>query len=246
MVDRATGQLGDGKEQEMAILKVEDVSRVYDDEGVPVRALDGVSFEIRKGEFTAIIGPSGSGKTTLLNVIGGLDRPSTGKVWVSGTDITTLSGSGRVDFRLHHIGFVFQAYNLIPVFTAAENVEFIMLLQGRPKAERTGRVRELLASVGLEDRMDSRPARLSGGQQQRVAVARALASRPEFILADEPTANLDSQASGRLLDIMARLNSEYQMTFIFATHDSRVMERAHRIIRLLDGRVESDRIPEKA
>ena len=230
----------------MAILKVEDVSKTYDDEGVPVHALDGVSFEIGKGEFAAIIGPSGSGKTTLLNVIGGLDRPTEGRVWIGGTDITTLSGSRRVDFRLHHIGFVFQAYNLIPVLTAAENVEFIMLLQGRPGGERSQRVMELLTSVGLGDRLDSRPAQLSGGQQQRVAVARALASRPEFILADEPTANLDSQASGRLLDIMARLNREYQMTFIFATHDPRVVERARRIITLLDGRVESDRRPQEA
>jgi len=225
----------------MAILKVENVSKVYDDEGVPVHALAGVSFEIQKGEFTAIIGPSGSGKTTLLNVIGGLDQPSGGAVWIDRQDITTLSGGKRVDFRLHHIGFVFQAYNLIPVLTAAENVEFIMLLQGQPREERVRRTRELLASVGLGDRMDSRPTQLSGGQQQRVAVARALASRPEFILADEPTANLDSEASGQLLDMMGHLNREYQMTFIFATHDPRVMSRARRIITMLDGRIESDR-----
>jgi putative ABC transport system ATP-binding protein len=237
----AAGPIRDSKEQEMTVLKVEKIGKVYDDEGVPVHALDSVSFEVQKGEFVAVIGPSGSGKTTLLNVIGGLDKPSAGRVWIGGTDITALSGSKRVDFRLHHIGFVFQAYNLIPVLSAAENVEFIMLLQGRPGTERTQRVRELLAGVGLGDRMDSRPSQLSGGQQQRVAVARALASKPEIILADEPTANLDSQASGRLLDIMARLNQEHQMTFIFATHDSRVMERAHRIIKLLDGRVESDR-----
>jgi putative ABC transport system ATP-binding protein len=234
------------KGRDMTILKVENIGKVYDDEGVPVHALNGLSFEVLEGEFTAIIGPSGSGKTTLLNIIGGLDRPSTGKVWVGGTDITGLSAASRVDFRLHHIGFVFQAYNLIPVLTAAENVEFIMLLQGRPKSERTERVRALLESVGLGDRMNSRPAQLSGGQQQRVAVARALASKPEFILADEPTANLDSQASGNLLDIMARLNREYRMTFIFATHDSRVMERARRIIRLLDGRVESDQVANTA
>jgi putative ABC transport system ATP-binding protein len=224
----------------MAIVRVENVTKVYDDEGVPVRALDGVSFEVQEGEFTAIIGPSGSGKTTLLNIIGALDEPSGGKVWIDRTDITALSGSGRVNFRLHHIGFVFQAYNLIPVLTAAENVEFIMLLQGRPREERIERVRELLTRVGLGDRMDSRPAGLSGGQQQRVAVARALASRPEFILADEPTANLDSEASGQLLDIMARLNRDYRMTFVFATHDQRVMNRARRIITLLDGHVQSD------
>ncbi|MGD8628061.1 MAG: ABC transporter ATP-binding protein [bacterium] len=228
----------------MAILKVEKVSKVYDDEGVPVHALDGVSFEIQKGEFTAITGPSGSGKTTLLNMIGGLDKPSDGRVWIDRQDITTLAGSKRIDFRLHHIGFVFQAYNLIPVLTAAENVEFIMLLQGRPKQERVQRTRELLSSVGLGDRLDSRPTQLSGGQQQRVAVARALASRPEFILADEPTANLDSESSGRLLDIMGQLNREREMTFIFATHDPRVMSRARRIITMLDGRIESDRTAE--
>jgi putative ABC transport system ATP-binding protein len=234
------------KEREMVILRVDDLSKVYGEEGVPVRALDRVSFEVQKGEFMAIIGPSGSGKTTLLNIVGGLDQASGGGVWIGGKNIAALPGGRIVDFRLHHIGFVFQAYNLIPVLTAAENVEFIMLLQGRPKRERVEQARMLLESVGLGDRMNSRPAQLSGGQQQRVAVARALASRPEFILADEPTANLDSEASGQLLDIMAKLNREYQMTFIFATHDPRVMARARRIITLLDGRVQSDRVAEEA
>jgi putative ABC transport system ATP-binding protein len=186
------------------------------------------------------VGPSGSGKTTLLNLIGGLDYPTSGKVWVNGVDISSMKRNKLIDFRLYHIGFVFQAYNLIPVLTAKENVEFVMLLQKRPKKERERRVRELFREVGLEDRMDNRPSELSGGQQQRVAVARALASKPKFVLADEPTANLDSQSADNLLDMMARLNREEHMTFIFSTHDQRVIDRARRVVRLVDGQITSD------
>ena len=207
---------------------------------VPVKALDGVELSIEKLEFTAIIGPSGSGKTTLLNIIGGLDQPTTGSIEIDGTDISTLKESQLVDFRLHHIGFVFQAYNLIPVLTARENVEFVMLLQNVVKEEREKRSIELLEAVGLRDRMDSRPSELSGGQQQRVAVARALASYPAFVLADEPTANLDSQAAFSLLELMEQLNRKYGMTFVFATHDSRVIQRAHRVVTIQDGKITTD------
>lgn len=223
----------------MAIIKVEDITKVYNPEQVPVHALNGVSLEIEEGEFTAIVGPSGSGKTTLLNVIGGLDEPTSGKVFIRNTDMFSLSERALIDFRLHHIGFVFQAYNLIPVLTAKENVEFILQMQGESKKQYNERSRELLHMVGLEDKMDKRPAELSGGQQQRVAVARALASKPDFVLADEPTANLDSKSTANLLDMMLKLNEEEQMTFIFSTHDQRVVERARRVITLVDGKVES-------
>ena len=205
-----------------------------------MNALRGVNMEIKKGEFTAIVGPSGSGKTTLLNIIGGLDRPSSGHVEIDGIDIADLSDNKLIDFRKNKIGFVFQAYNLIPVLTARENVEFIMLLQKRPKEEREQRVLELLNAVGLEDQINKRPSKLSGGQQQRVAVARALASKPLFVLADEPTANLDSASTSNLLDIMANLNQKEQMTFVFSTHDQRVIDRARRVITLEDGKIVSD------
>jgi putative ABC transport system ATP-binding protein len=211
---------------------------------VPVVALGGITVEVEKGDFLAIVGPSGSGKTTLLNIIGGLDHPTRGSVVIDGVDISTMKADELIEFRLNHIGFVFQAYNLIPVLTALENVEFIMLLQNRSKSERIRRATEILRSVGLEDRGSSRPSELSGGQQQRVAVARALASQPSFVLADEPTANLDSNAAESLLDIMERLNHEQKMTFLFSTHDPRVMRRAHRILTLEDGRVKSDEIRE--
>jgi putative ABC transport system ATP-binding protein len=195
---------------------------------------------MQRGEFTALVGPSGSGKTTLLNLIGGLDKSDTGKIIINGTDITTLKPNALIDFRLHNIGFIFQSYNLVPVLTARENVEFIMLLQNIDKADRDKRVTNLLNQVGLSDKMDVRPSQLSGGQQQRVAVARALASKPQFILADEPTANLDSKSASNLLDIMAMLNKEENMTFIFSTHDQRVIERARRVITLVDGKISSD------
>ncbi|NET35494.1 MAG: ABC transporter ATP-binding protein [Cyanothece sp. SIO1E1] len=224
----------------MDVIKTQGVTKVYNPEKIPVHALNGVDINIEEGEFTAIVGPSGSGKTTLLNIIGGLDRPSDGEVFVGGQDISELSDNQLIDFRKDYIGFVFQAYNLIPVLTAKENVEFVMLLQKRSKEERDQRVQELMDSVGLSDKMDSRPAQLSGGQQQRVAVARALAPKPTFILADEPTANLDSKSTENLLDIMARLNKEENMTFVFSTHDQRVIDRARRVVTLVDGKISQD------
>ncbi|GBD93095.1 lipoprotein-releasing system ATP-binding protein LolD [bacterium BMS3Abin05] len=224
----------------MPLIELHSLSKVYDDTAFPVHAVKKINLQIEKGEFTAIVGPSGSGKTTLLNLIGGLDKPTEGSVSIEGVDISTLKSSELTNFRLHHIGFVFQAYNLIPVFTARENVEFIMLLQNVSKAEREKRAIELLEAVGLGDRINSRPSQLSGGQQQRVAVARALASRPNFVLADEPTANLDSSAAESLLDMMAQLNKDYEMTFVFSTHDPRVIQRARRVVILQDGAVISD------
>ena len=224
----------------MALIELENLGKTYNTTGIPVEAVKGVNLKIEEKEFTAIVGPSGSGKTTLLNLIGGLDKPTTGRVVVDGTDISTFKPGKLIEFRLHHIGFVFQAYNLIPVFTAKENVEFIMLLQGISRTEREKRAIELLKAVGLGERLDSRPSQLSGGQQQRVAVARALASHPSFVLADEPTANLDSHTAEALLDLMAQLNKDYQMTFVFSTHDPRVIRRARRVITLEDGKIKSD------
>jgi len=226
----------------MSLIKLNSVSKIYDGSSVPVKALDGITLSIEAGEFTAVVGPSGSGKTTLLNMIGGLDVPTSGKIIVDDVDISTYKPDELVNFRLHHIGFVFQAYNLIPVFTAKENVEFIMLLQGLSKEEREKRAEDLLTSVGLGDRLNSIPSKLSGGQQQRVAVARALASKPSFVLADEPTANLDSVTADSLLDLMEELNHKHKMTFVFSTHDHRVIERAHRVITLRDGAVDSDEV----
>ncbi|MEZ4774781.1 MAG: ABC transporter ATP-binding protein [Bacteroidia bacterium] len=223
----------------MKVIETIHIDKIY--EGVvPVHAVDNVSIAIEEGEFTAIVGPSGSGKTTLLNIIGGLDRPSSGQIIVNGTDISQLSNNELIDFRLKNIGFVFQSYNLIPVLTAKENVEFVMLLQNRSKEERDARVTELLEAVGLGDRTNNRPNQMSGGQQQRVAVARALASKPGFILADEPTANLDSASTSNLLDIMADLNKKENITFVFSTHDQRVIDRARRVITLEDGKIVSD------
>lgn len=222
------------------VIDTHEVTRVYDEKTIPVYAVNGVHLHIERGEFTALVGPSGSGKTTVLNMIGGLDHPSSGHVIVNGINISGLSNKELVDFRLNNIGFVFQSYNLIPVLTASENIEFILLLQGRPKQEREQRVQELLKQIGLEDKADKRPGELSGGQQQRVAVARALASKPQFVLADEPTANLDSISAANLLDVMAQLNAEENMTFLFSTHDQRVIDRAKRVITLQDGKVVSD------
>jgi putative ABC transport system ATP-binding protein len=225
----------------MALIEISDLNKIYNTTAVPVHAVRNVSLKINKKEFLAIVGPSGSGKTTLLNIVGGLDQPTNGKVQIDGIDLAILSQSKLVEYRLRNIGFVFQAYNLIPVFTARENVEFIMLLQGAEKDEREERAVELLKQVGLTDRINTRPAQLSGGEQQRVAVARALASRPAFVLADEPTANLDSESAESLLDLMEDLNDKHEMTFIFSTHDARVMRRARRIITLQDGGVVSDK-----
>ena len=224
----------------MALIEIKNLDKIYNTTAVAVHAVKDVSLNIEKKEFTAIVGPSGSGKTTLLNIIGGLDKPSNGQVVIDGTNVSTLSSGKLIDYRLNNIGFVFQAYNLIPVLTARENVEFIMLLQGIDKKEREERAAELLKSVGLDDRIDTRPAQLSGGQQQRVAVARALASHPVFVLADEPTANLDSASAESLLDLMEELNEKHEMTFIFSTHDAKVMKRARRIVTLVDGKIDSD------
>jgi putative ABC transport system ATP-binding protein len=224
----------------MKILTLNNVHKIYNESEVKVHAVNGVDLEFEKGEFSAIVGPSGSGKTTLLNMIGGLDQPTQGQIIIDHTNIGDLKPSRLIDFRMYNIGFVFQAYNLIPVLTAKENVEFIMHLQGWPKKKREERARELLKAVGLDDRMDSRPSKMSGGQQQRVAVARALASKPKFVLADEPTANLDSKSTENLLDIMENLNREEQVTFIFSTHDNRVVKKAHRVITIEDGQVRSD------
>lgn len=222
------------------VIDAHDVSKVYNKETVPVYAVNNVHLHIEKGEFTALVGPSGSGKTTLLNLIGGLDKPDSGNVFINDLDITNLSANELIGFRLKNIGFVFQSFNLIPVLTAKENVEFIMLLQGVKKNIRDVRVKQLFGQIEMDDKMDVRPAQLSGGQQQRVAVARALASKPKFVLADEPTANLDSKSASNLLDIMAKLNKEEDVTFLFSTHDQRVIERARRVITLVDGKIVSD------
>ncbi len=224
----------------MAIISIRGITRVYNHSAVPVHALNGVSLDVDREEFTAIVGPSGSGKTTLLNIIGGLDKPTEGTVVIDGVDISRMRSDELIGFRLEHVGFVFQSYNLIPVLTAGENVEFIMLLQGIGRAEREQRMRELLEAVGLADRAHNRPSELSGGQQQRIAVARALASHPSFVLADEPTANLDGRSAIGLLELMEHLNHEHAMTFLFSTHDPRVIQRAHRVITLEDGAVKSD------
>ena len=222
------------------VIETQDVVKIYHDGSIDVHAVNGVDLTIAPGEFTALVGPSGSGKTTLLNMIGGLDKPTSGRVIVDGTQLETLRDNELIDFRLRKIGFVFQAYNLIPVLTATENTEFIMLLQKRPKEEREARAKALLKEVGLEDKLNKRPLELSGGQQQRVAVARALAPKPAVILADEPTANLDSHSTANLLDIMARLNKEEHTTFLFSTHDQRVIDRARRVVTLEDGKIISD------
>ena len=224
----------------MAVIVTNHLFKTYKDSISEVHAVEDVNLAIEEGEFTAIVGPSGSGKTTLLNLIGGLDTPTSGELFVDGRDISRLKPKEMVDFRLHHIGFVFQAFNLIPVLSAKENVAFVMELQGVGRQERERRAVELLEAVGLGDRADSRPAKLSGGQQQRVAVARALASRPKFILADEPTANLDSKAAGKLLDMMEALNEREHVTFVFSTHDPRIVAKARRVITLEDGRIIHD------
>jgi putative ABC transport system ATP-binding protein len=224
----------------MKIIEINNLHKTYDGDSIPVHAVNGVDLAIEEGEFTAIVGPSGSGKTTLLNLIGGLDNASEGSVIIDNIDISTLSSGKMTDFRMKKIGFVFQAYNLIPVLTAKENVEFIMRLQGEKKEKRIARTEELLNEVGLGGMMDRRPGKLSGGQQQRVAVARALASKPKFVLADEPTANLDSKSTENLLDIMEQLNKEEKITFIFSTHDQRVVKKARRVITLEDGKITSD------
>jgi putative ABC transport system ATP-binding protein len=228
----------------MKVIEIKNVSKIYNESEIQVRAVDNVSLDFKEAEFAAIVGPSGSGKTTLLNLIGGLDMPTSGNIIIDGTDLAALKSSDLIDFRMRNIGFVFQAYNLIPVLTAKENVEFIMSLQKWAKHDRDARTFELLKAVGLFERSNSRPGKMSGGQQQRIAVARALASRPKFVLADEPTANLDSKSAATLLEIMEKLNHEEKITFIFSTHDSRVVKMAHRVITLEDGKVVTDDVRE--
>ncbi|PID67528.1 MAG: macrolide ABC transporter ATP-binding protein [Flavobacteriia bacterium] len=224
----------------MSLIQAQQITKTYNPDKIPVHALQGVDLSIQEGEFTAIVGPSGSGKTTFLNIIGGLDRQTSGTMLVDGVDIRNLSDNKLIDFRKNKIGFVFQSYNLIPVFTAAENIGFIMLLQKQPQKVIDKRVQELLKAVDIEAQKNKRPNEMSGGQQQRVAVARALASKPKFVLADEPTANLDSKSTGDLLDIMEKLNQEEGMTFVFSTHDQRVIDRAHRVVTLEDGKIIKD------
>jgi putative ABC transport system ATP-binding protein len=227
-------------EEQHSIIVTEDVKKTYKDNGVEVPAVRGVSLTITPGEFTAIVGPSGSGKTTFLNIISGLDTPTAGKVWLNGKMLSEMKGKELSDFRRDHIGFIFQAYNLIPVLSVEENVEYIMLLQGVPKTKRHQRVMEILKEVGLEEYPNRLPSKLSGGQQQRVAIARAMVSKPRLILADEPTANVDSKTGAELLDMMRELNRKTGMTFVFSTHDQMIMERARRVITLQDGLVSED------
>ena len=222
------------------IIDAHNVSKTFNPKTIPVHAVQNVHVHIEEGEFVALVGPSGSGKSTLLNMMGGLDEPTAGSVIIDGVEITELSENKLIDFRLHNIGFVFQSFNLIPVLTAKENVGFVLQLQHISKEEREKRVLALLEEVGLQDKIDSKPGELSGGQQQRVAVARALASKPKIILADEPTANLDSKSAANLLDIMAKLNKEEKITFLFSTHDQRVIKKARRVITLVDGKIDSD------
>ncbi len=223
-----------------AILQFQNVSRLYHQGDETIRALDSVNLTLRRGEFVAIAGPSGSGKTTLLNVSVGLDQPTEGKVWVAGQDLTEMSAHELAQLRLNEVGFIFQSYNLVSVLSAQENAELILLLRGLPAGERKRSVLKVLKEVGLEGLENRRPSELSGGQQQRVAVARAIVAEPALVLADEPTANLDSETAFALIELMEKLNQEHDTTFLFSTHDPRVMKRAKRIIHLLDGRVEKD------
>lgn len=225
-----------------AIIEVDDAVRAYKQGDVEVRALRGASLRIHEGEFACLAGPSGSGKTTLLNLVGCLDKPTSGRIVVGDQDVTRLGRAQAAAFRLQHIGFVFQAYNLVPVLTAYENAEFILLLQGVPEKQRRQAVEKVLRAVGLEKERDRKPHQLSGGQQQRVAVARAIASQPKIVLADEPTANLDSDTSASLLDLMCDLNRELGITFLLSSHDGQVMRRAQRIIRMDSGSI----VPEAA
>jgi len=224
----------------MPLIELDDLTKIYPLGHRQVTALDGLNLTIDEGEFTVLAGPSGSGKTTALNLIGGLDAPSRGRVVIAGRDLGRESRKALADFRLHRIGFIFQSYNLIPVLTAAENAEFTLMLQGVDKRERRWRVSELFAELGIGGLEERRPSDLSGGQQQRVAIARAIAPEPAVVLADEPTANLDSATSGELLQLMRHLNREHGITFVFSSHDPQVIDLARRVVRLRDGRLERD------
>jgi len=224
----------------MTLVDIKDATRHYQDGEQTVEALRGLNLSVEKGEFTAIMGPSGSGKTTLLNLIGGLDTPTSGTVQVSGHEVSSMSKTLRSDLRRDHIGFIFQSYNLIPVLTAQENTEFVLMLQGKTEKERAKRARETLEAVGLKGMESRRPNELSGGQQQRVAVARAIATHPSIVLADEPTANLDSETKAALIGLMKRMNEEEGVTFLFSTHDPEIIDVARRVVTLRDGLVSSD------
>ncbi len=226
--------------EKQEVIRTENLSKNYTSGDYEVHALTSVNLSIRRGEFTSIAGPSGSGKTTLLNIISGLDIPSSGKAYLAGNPISDMSGNDLSDFRRDHIGFIFQAYNLIPVLSAGENIEYIMILQGIPASERNERVDKILIEVGLEGMANRRPHQLSGGQQQRVAIARAMVSGPDIIIADEPTANLDSKTGADLLDMMRELNEQKGMTFVFSTHDNMIMEKSRRLVMLKDGRIDED------
>ncbi len=224
-------------------IEIHKLCKTYNqDSDFPVQAVREVDLTIEQGEFVAIMGPSGSGKTTLLNMLGGIDTPTSGEVYIDGCNICALPEKQLIAFRRDHVGFIFQDYSLLPVLTALENVEFVMQLQGKSEAECRQRATELLKQVGLAEQQNKRPTKLSGGQQQRVAVARALASRPRFVMADEPTANLDADSTSELLNIMQRLNEKEGTTFIFSTHDPRVIKRAKRVIVFEDGRLTADRL----
>jgi len=222
---------------EQQLIRVENLEKLYQDNGVPVRALHDVTMSIRRGEFSAIAGPSGSGKTTLLNLIGSLDKPTNGTIYFEEEDLSLKSKKELSSLRLHRLGFVFQAYNLIPVLTALENVEFVMMLLGVPDAERMQRSLAIMEELGIAELADKRPNEMSGGQQQRVAVARAIVTNPSVVLADEPTANLDSVTAHGLIDLMERMNREKNITFIFSSHDQQVLENARRIVVLKDGTI---------
>ncbi len=223
------------------VIQLKKLSKIYNPDTIPVKAVHEVDLEIAAGEFTVIVGASGSGKTTLLNLVGGIDVPTSGEVWIDGKLTNDMTEREITRFRRDHIGFVFQNFNLLPVLTAKENTAFVMELQGIERSQREARSLELLSNVGLAEKVDVRPAKLSGGQQQRVAVARALSHKPKFVLADEPTASLDSKSTAGLLDIMLDLNEKEGITFLFSTHDQRVVDRARRIIEFEDGRIKSDK-----
>lgn len=229
----------------MEIIRTENLEKTYRDNGVPVHALKGITLEIGTGEFTVIAGPSGSGKTTLLNLIGALDKPTGGKVFLEGEDISQKKRNELGDLRLHKIGFVFQAYNLIPVLSALENIEFTMMLLGIPEKERRQKAMKVLEELGIAELAHKRPNEMSGGQQQRVAVARAIVTNPSLVLADEPTANLDSKTGSDLLDLMEEMNRERNITFVFSSHDPQVIERARRLLWLHDGVIAEDKTVKK-
>jgi putative ABC transport system ATP-binding protein len=222
----------------MEIVKAEKLEKTYQDNGIPVNALKGINLSVSKGEYVVIAGPSGSGKTTLLNLLGALDKPTKGKIYFEGEDITSKEKNELSKIRLHKLGFIFQAYNLIPVLTAIENIEFSMMLLGIPDKERRSKALDLMEELGIKELADKRPNEMSGGQQQRVAVARAIVNNPSLVLADEPTANLDSKTAGHLLDLMEKMNSEKDITFIFSSHDKQVIDRAKRLVILKDGMIE--------